>query len=107
MRQEIRVTFSNGERYVFPVTIVANDYARFAARRNSTLHGQDFDVAFDTAYDEIINDEQGLIRWLNKNMEWDDVYLYARRLPSEVPEISYAEEFYKAPKTIERAYEGF
>jgi len=91
----VQITFSNGEKYNIPESVIAEDRAEYYANKFEGDEGS-YDEIFEKEYEFALNDRLELLDWLSNNMNWCDVEHEAERVEKE--DIDKSEEFVNAEK---------
>jgi len=91
----VQVTFSNGEGYNIPASLIAENRAEYYANKFEGDEGS-YDEIFEKEYEFTLNERLELLDWLSNNMNWCDVENEAERVEKE--EIDKESEFVNAKK---------
>lgn len=94
--KHIEITFPNGEVWRIPAQVVAEDRARYFSELDFKRgHAADKELAFQAELRFALRHNDELVDYLQNNMDWTDVQVYAVRVFS--PEAyNYAEAFDEA-----------
>ena len=84
--KKIILTFSNGDRFSLPASVVADKRARYYADR-------DDDATYRGEYEFTMSDDYELSDYLGSNMNWCDIEKQATKLPNIPDPISYDSDF--------------
>lgn len=93
----ITITFPNREEYILPAYIVANHRTEFYAEKENFEKGS---RTWHLEFDLFMKDTEELIDWLENNMDWEDVEMYATKI--ETPKLPLAEMWHEAKIKMNR-----
>jgi len=95
----LRVTMPNGERWVVPTTVIANDRAKYYAGREESP--EDSDRVYEEEYEFAMEDDLEIYDWAPNNMNWVDVKEHATFIgPLALSDRDYQEGWVNGEKKI-------
>jgi hypothetical protein len=90
MEKYVVVTFSNGDVYRIPASVIADSRASSYAVLSA--------MKYDEEYEHTLNDNVELIDWAENNMDWSDVESVAELVMSN--DVNFEDEWRNADKEI-------
>ena len=71
MTKYLQVEMPNGERWLVPLHIIADDRAKYFAKK-------DPDTTYEEEYEYALSEEYEIFDWAANNMNWKEVKEYAK-----------------------------
>jgi len=98
MERYILVTFSNGDKYRIPGSVIAESRATHYADRDSEEGKSKWGEIYKEEYDYTLGDDYELVDWAENNMDWSDVESVAELVMSG--DVDFEDEWCNADKEI-------
>lgn len=101
MTTYLRVTMPDQSRWDVPVSVIAENRARFYAERDrKATSGEPFDEVYKLEYELTINNHDKLQDWAADNMNWEDVAHVAVHVMEDRPNADYQEGWVNGKKEM-------
>jgi len=94
----LRVTFSNGEQWDIPATVIAEDRAKYYSNKEGTMPKEKAEI-FKEEMSTALSDDYEITDWAANNMNWDDVKEHAVMVEIG-KKIDYADEWTNADTEV-------
>ncbi len=92
----LKVRFPNGDLFVVPARVIAEDRAKYY----STVDGYDKGSnEWEAEVQNALNDEFEIYDWAGNNMDWADLVPYAKKI-EDLTDLDYEDEWSEAKLEI-------
>lgn len=92
MEKYLKIRFPNGDLFVIPARIIADNRAKYY----STIDGYDKgSIEWEEEIQNALNDEFEIYDWAGNNMNWADLVPYAKKI-EDLSDYDYEDEWSEA-----------